>query len=418
MAKIITQSTLFDHSEIDELGDLERLKLLFEGIEDEPLMIKLENNRKYGRDDFPVRVMWNLILAMKVFGHDSVNSFIRECKRNSQLRYICGLYDSIKRKNLVPPPRVFSRFLKTLGKFQNDVDEIFLKETEFLYSNLEGFGETVAGDGKIINSYSKNKPKEPIDAPDCRSEVDAEYTIKEYHYTTQDGKKHTKKTTYYGFKVHIMCDVETELPISFMVTKANYSERQAIYDLLKNMDDKQKDKMEYLLLDRGYDSTEMIQTLKGLKINPIIDIRNMWGEKEATKQYKKTDIVYNAKGEVFYVDKAGTEIKMKYEGYDKQKKCLRYSHEGKIHKIYISYDERIFLPVARDSKKFKKIYKGRTSVERINGRLDRDHKFEKHFIRGLDKMRLMVTLSMIVMNGMAVGKIKNNIDSIRSLVAI
>jgi len=172
------------------------------------------------------------------------------------------------------------------------------------------------------------------------------------------------------------------------------------------------------LLDRGYDSTEMIQTLKGLKINPIVDIRNLWGEKEATKQYKKTDIVYNAKGEVFYVDKAGTEIKMKYEGYDKQKKCLRYSHEGKIHKIYISYDERIFLPVARDSKKFKKIYKGRTSVERINGRLDRDHKFEKHFIRGLDKMRLMVTLSMIVMNGMAVGKIKNKIESIRSLVAI
>ena len=27
MAKIITQSTLFDYSEIDELGDLERLKL-------------------------------------------------------------------------------------------------------------------------------------------------------------------------------------------------------------------------------------------------------------------------------------------------------------------------------------------------------------------------------------------------------
>ena len=32
-------------------------------------------------------------------------------------------------------------------------------------------------------------------------------------------------------------------------------------------------------------------------------------------------------------------------------------------------------------------------------------------------MRLMVTLSFVVMNGMAVGKIKNNIDSIRSLVS-
>ena len=139
-------------------------------------------------------------------------------------------------------------------------------------------------------------------------------------------------------------------------------------------------------------------------------------DKEKTKQYKDTNVVYNAKGEVFYIDSVGAEIKMKYEGFDKQKNCLRYSYEGKIFKIYISYDERIFLPIARDSNKFKKIYKGRTTVERLNGRLDRDYKFEKHFIRGLDKMRLMVTFSLIIMNGMAVGKIKNKIDSIRSLV--
>ena len=109
---------------------------------------------------------------------------------------------------------------------------------------------------------------------------------------------------------------------------------------------------------------------------------------------------------------------MKYEEFDKQKKCLRYSHEGKIHKIYISYDERIFLPVARDSEKFKKLYKGRTSVERLNGRLDRDYMFEEHCIRGLKKMTLMVSLSLVVMNGMAVGKLKNGKEKIRSLTNV
>jgi len=101
--------------------------------------------------------------------------------------------------------------------------------------------------------------------------------------------------------------------------------------------------------------------------------------------------------------------------FDKQKKYLRYSHNGKIYKIYISYDERIFLPIARDSKKFKEIYKGRTTIERINGRLDRDYMFENHQIRGLKKMNLMVSIAMIVMNGMAVGKVKSNISTIRSL---
>ena len=35
--------------------------------------------------------MLNLIYAMKIFGHRSVESFRRELSRNSQLRIACGL---------------------------------------------------------------------------------------------------------------------------------------------------------------------------------------------------------------------------------------------------------------------------------------------------------------------------------------
>ena len=61
------------------------------------------------------------------------------------------------------------------------------------------------------------------------------------------------------------------------------------------------------------------------------------------------------------------------------------------------------------------MYNGRTAVERLNGRLDRDYMFEDHTIRGLKKMDMELTISLIVMNGMAVGKIKNNLSSLRSL---
>jgi hypothetical protein len=155
--------------------------------------------------------------------------------------------------------------------------------------------------------------------------------------------------------------------------------------------------------------------VKNAGMIPVIDIRNCWKDGEETKQYKNTDLVYNYKGDVYFVDGAGTQHKMKYEGYDKQKKCLQYSHEGKTYKIYISHDERVFLPIARDSDKFKRIYKGRTAVERLNGRLDRDYMFEEHCLRGLKKMTLMVGLSMIIMNGMAIGKLKNGKEKIRSL---
>jgi len=75
---IIQEKTIFDYMEIEILGDLERLKLFLDNIEDKELCETLEKERKQGRNDYPVRVMLNLVYAMKIFGHRSVESFRRE----------------------------------------------------------------------------------------------------------------------------------------------------------------------------------------------------------------------------------------------------------------------------------------------------------------------------------------------------
>ena len=415
---IITQINLFDYNEIEELGDLERFDLALEGINDEKLMQKLEEKRRNGRDDYPVRVMWNLLIAMIVFCHKTVESFRRELSRNSQLRRKCGLCDYGKKKHLVPPSRVFSGFIKMLSEEADEIAEIFNVQVEELYGLIPGFGKKLAGDGKYIDSFAKKEANQEQTVTDNRTENDAKWSTKEYHYEDKNGKKQVKKEYHFGFKAHIVCDVDTELPVAYSVTAANADEKTEMKKLLNNpilSNEKRRKTAEYLLLDRGYDSTDMIKAIKKAEISPVIDIRNMWKDGEETKQYKDTNIVYNYKGDVYYVDNSCEKHKMKYMGYDKQKKCLRYSHNGKTYKIYTSYDERIFLPIARDSKKWGRIYKGRTSVERLNGRLDRDYMFETHTIRGLKKMTLMVGLSMIIMNGMAVGKIKNGKKMIRSL---
>ena len=74
--------------------------------------------------------------------------------------------------------------------------------------------------------------------------------------------------------------------------------------------------------------------------------------------------------------------------------------------------------MARGSAKFKRLYKKRTEVERLNGRLDRDYMFNDHFIRGKKKMNMMVTLSFIIMLPIAKGHIKNKQSNIRSLIKI
>lgn len=126
----------------------------------------------------------------------------------------------------------------------------------------------------------------------------------------------------------------------------------------------------------------------------------------------------DVKGNVFFVDKPDEYTPMKYKGYDKDRDALRYEHKDKVYRIKRSENPRIFTPLARQSKKFKRLYKGRTSVERLNGRLDRDYMFEDHFIRGLAKMNFMVKLSAIIMLAMAKAHVKNKQINYASLYNI
>ena len=87
---IIPQMKLFERNEIQTLGDLERLRLVLDSMPDEELMRTLERRRGKGRDDDPVRAVWNAILAGTLFRHDTVEKLRRELMRNGQLREMCG----------------------------------------------------------------------------------------------------------------------------------------------------------------------------------------------------------------------------------------------------------------------------------------------------------------------------------------
>ena len=83
---MIPQRTLFSWQQIDLLGDLDRLKLVLDALPDEALMAQLERHRGQGRNDYPIRAVWNSLLAGIVFQHRSIESLRRELSRNGQLR--------------------------------------------------------------------------------------------------------------------------------------------------------------------------------------------------------------------------------------------------------------------------------------------------------------------------------------------
>jgi hypothetical protein len=69
---------LFGWEDVEARSDLERFYLVRDHLPDGRLVQYLEVMRSRGRDDYPVRGMWNAVLAGVVFQHPSLEGLLRE----------------------------------------------------------------------------------------------------------------------------------------------------------------------------------------------------------------------------------------------------------------------------------------------------------------------------------------------------
>jgi len=436
MAKMMTPY-LFTWQEVEASSDLERLRLVLDHMGDEGLMRKLEEHRKWGRDDYPIRPVWNSVLAGIVYQHVSVDSLRRELSRNGQLRDQCG-FDPQKGSGAVPPPWVYTRFLRLLFKFEEEIEGMFDCLVDALKELLPDLGLSVAVDSKAVDSAGRPTKEKKGDG---RRDMDADWGKKRYHGQREDGTLWEKVVTWFGYKIHLLVDTTYEMPISYEVTKASASDTKHLLPLVEDLKEKHPQihgDIDKAAADKGYDSEENCRRLydeHGIK--PVIDIRRMWRDKETRLLDPgcADNIVYDEVGAVYCIcPKTGEQRPMAYGGFEKDRGALKYicparaygltcsggpecGHAMKSERVSLEIDRRIFTPVARSSYAWERDYNRRTAVERVNSRLDVSFGFERHFIRGQKKMEMRVGLALCVMLAMAVGRIKEKHQELmRSLV--
>lgn len=147
----------------------------------------------------------------------------------------------------------FSEFIKRLGK------ELFIKAFNELVRQLKEMGamigNIIAVDSTIFKAYSKfYKDKKP-------SDPDAGF-----------GVSHMKEWVF-GYKLHLACDAEVELPISFKVTPANVYDSTQYPEIIRDLVGKGF-RPRYILADAGYDTkenrtiTEIYGTIPIIALNP------------------------------------------------------------------------------------------------------------------------------------------------------
>jgi len=456
---IIPQRRLFSWDEVENLGDLQRLALVLKAMPDEALMCALERERGHGRDDYPVRAVWNSVLAGIVYQHVSVESLRRELGRNAQLRQLCGFDPLKKAEEAVPPSWAYTRFLGALMAHQEELDAIFDELLERLAGELPGFGRHLACDSKGIASHARARGEGNYEGlePDGRRDTDADFGRKTYRGRDKDGTLWEKVVSWFGYKLHLLVEADYELPVGYKVTRASAADNRVAPQLLEDLQSNHPALMERarsLAADKAYDDSALHSKLwETYGIAPIIPRREDWKDGELTRPLLEgaDNIVYDIEGRLScYGPGDGRVHQMVYAGFERERDAQKWrcpaavwglqcrgredcastgsapratsrgcaNAYGRAVRVKRSKDVRTFCPVARPSPKWERLYKGRSAVERVNSRLDVSFGFERHFIRGMAKMRLRCGLALAVMLAMALGRVRQKRrDLMRSLVA-
>ncbi|MFP4028631.1 MAG: transposase [Candidatus Brocadiia bacterium] len=446
----IPQTRLFCWEDVENLGDLQRLRLVLKAIPDEPLMQTLEAERGKGRNDYPVRPMWNSVLAGIVFQHPSVQSLRRELLRNDRLRWMCGFDPVMEAAEAVGGPDNYSRFLKNLMAHQGQIDEIFDALVDALGEELEGLGRHLAFDSKGIQTHARPRGKEQYEelreremreGRDGRRDLDADFGKKTYRGTDGDGTLWEQTKKWFGYKLHLAVDATCELPVAYEVTRASRPDNKVAAAVIEDMDVRHPELLkgcEAAMADKAYDDIKIIDQLwdggdpeEPRRILPVIPKRQDWKDGEETRPLLEgaDNIVYDCQGRLYcHCWKTGRRRAMLYCGYERKRdtqkwrcpaaayglecesywRCSGDSSYGRVVRVKREFDRRTFLPTARSGYRFERLYRERGAVERVNSRLDVSFGFERHYIRGLAKMRLRCSLALVVMLAMALGRAREN----------
>lgn len=394
----IIQTPLFDFEAFIADKSNNHLALVLEALPAEKLLAALEKEHWTGRKGYWVRGMWACLIAGVLYGCKTRVELVRLLRRDKEVRMICGF-----NKGYLPSDDALGRFLKKLIKHEALLEECFRVLVERLRQLVPDFGAKLAVDSTDIKAYSNGHREKPSDA-------DARWGAKGAGHKVGKGNNSGHIYYWFGYKLHLAVDAVYELPMSFIVTPANESDTTHMKPLLqKAIPEGTGSKPEAVIGDKGYDSQDNCRSVfQEYGAAPIIPIR----EKEGAQ----LPDICNAKGTplcscglaMTYWGRDGNYLKYRCpqavgKGVCQSRFRCSTSPYGYVLKLPILQDPRRHSPVPRETKKWKRLYKLRTAIERVNSRVKGLLGLDHLTLRGIAKVTVRSLLSLLVMLAAAAG---------------
>lgn len=398
----IRQTCLFSFEEIMNFQQETKLELILAQINISPLVAALsKQSHLRGPKGYRVAPMIYALIAKQILRISTTSELVRQLKENPVLRYNCGFEVLSK----VPSEATFSRFADKLAE-----SDALLKLFGDLVVHAKELGivdgSHISIDSTKVDAFEASKPKKDI----VDDGTNPNWGMKR--------DTHGNNIRWFGWKLHILSDSHSELPLSVMVTPANVHDGTIAVPLIEEFLKQYRDLFRPLFyaMDSGYDYNSVYDAvINHFEATPIIAYNPRGSHAAPEGLDDEFHPVCSCGYKLVYWGIDGDYMKFRCPQVLGKCNCphgsawCSSSNYGYTLKINRKENPRQIGYPLRSSDQWKTLYNKRTSVERCNGRLKTILNLNSIRSKGIKKATVHALLNCIALvAGTIASKVKVN----------
>jgi len=357
--------------------DAQAVAALLDSPEVAALISDLEATRWTGRPGYPIRAMVGMALVKSLHAIPTWTRTVALVADHAALRAVLGCAPSLD---------ACYRFSAKLRQHHDRLTECIESVLASLADATPGMGEAVAIDGSDLPAYANGQRFLYNNGPERKtySDPDASWGHRSAVSTRKGGG-------FYGYKVHALVDVATELPLAWRVESANVAEAPLVPSLLDTAAWRGFS-TSVAILDKGYDKGQVYEACEDRNVRPIIPLMATQFVKEGKHRPPTCE-----HGQWTF---AGSDAK---RGASKWR-CP--TGACKPASVWVKAD-RLHTLVPRTTDRWKALYRQRGCVERGFGRLKNEWEMLPLRVRRIERVRLHVDLTILAQLATALAKARS-----------
>ena len=330
------------------------------------LVAGLEATRWTGRPGYGSHALVGMALVKSIYAIPIWTRTVALVREHDALRAAIG--------GSVPSVYACRRFAVKLRRFQPLLDACLDRLTTSLHAELPEMGVDVSIDGSDMPAFANGQRYISKGGRERErfSDPDASWGHRSAVSTRRGGG-------FYGFKIDLAACSRTGLPLAWNVRSARNAEAPAAAPLLDAVRARGFNP-ETAAMDKGYDVGPVYDACEDRGIRPIIPLRNT--PTVARGEHRPPTCEH---GEWRF---AGSDAKRQIAKWrcptDECKPASRWIKADRLHPL-----------IPRETPRWRKLYKGRASVEREFGNLKHRWALAPLRVRGLERVQLHADLTIM-----------------------